>query len=98
MERAERAAGRLLATPGLDPETTKTPAGAGTVLYPLGRGKIGNLLQRSYAIACIQAHIWHGLPLIQIPPLAWFEALEAGRVEERPAPSEAPSLDPGRET
>ncbi|HET7236614.1 MAG TPA: hypothetical protein VFK59_09300 [Actinomycetota bacterium] len=96
-ERAERAAKRLLATAGLDPQTTKTPAGAGTVLYPLGRGKIGNLLQRSYAIACIQAHIWHDLPLVEIPPLAWFEALEMGRVEDRPAPWEAPDPNPSQE-
>ena len=95
--RADRAAERLRATPGLDPETTKTPAGAGTVLYPLHRGKIANLLQRSYAIACVQAHIWHDLPLVTIPPLAWFEALERGRVEDRPAPVTA-DAGPTRES
>jgi predicted acylesterase/phospholipase RssA len=96
MERAERAAERLLATPGLDPETTKTPAGAGTVLYPLSRGKVANLLQRSYAIACVQAHIWHDLPLVEIPPRAWFEALERGRVEDR-SPSDSTVPDASRE-
>jgi hypothetical protein len=83
--RAETAGECLLAAK-LDPKTTKEPAGAGTVLYPLARGKIANLLQRSYALACVQAHVWHDLPLVEIPPLAWFEALEAGRVDERPMP------------
>jgi hypothetical protein len=83
--RAEAAASRLEATPGLDRVSTRTPANAATALYPLRRGRIGNLLQRSYALACVQAHIWHGLPLVEIPPLVWFEALEAGRVDARPA-------------
>ena len=94
-ERADAAAERLRSTPGLDPETTRTPAGAGTVLYPLGRGKIANLLQRSYAIACVQAHIWHDLPLVEIPPLAWFEELERGSVGTRSAPSVEPAPSGG---
>lgn len=84
--RAEAVAARLESTPGLDPVSTRTPANAATALYPLRQGRIGNLLQRSYALACVQAHIWHDLPLVEIPPLAWFEALEAGRVDSRPAP------------
>jgi hypothetical protein len=95
--RAEAVAAVLWATPGLDPKITETPTGAGTVLYPLRRGLIANLLQRSYAIACVQAHIWHGLPLVEIPPLAWFQALEQGRVEDRPKPSEAPFVEPSDE-
>jgi hypothetical protein len=90
--RAEAVAAVLWATAGLDPKTTETPAGAGTVLYPIRRGLIANLLQRSYAIACVQAHIWHDLPLVNIPPLAWFEALEQGRVDDRPEP-EAPFVE-----
>jgi hypothetical protein len=96
-ERADAAAKRLRETPGLDPETTKMPAGAGTVLYPLKAGKIANLLQRSYAISCVQAHIWHGLPLVQIPPLSWFEALERGRVDDRPPPWRAAPPEPSEE-
>jgi hypothetical protein len=94
--RAEAVAAVLWATPGLDPKTTQKPAGAGTVLYPIRRGLIANLLQRSYAIACVQAHIWHDLPLVEIPPLAWFEALERGRVVDRPKP-EAPFVEPSEE-
>ena len=90
--RAEAAARRLESTPGLDPDTTKTPASAGTVLYPLGRGRIARLMQRSYALACIQGHIWHDLPLVAIPPLEWFGSLEAGRAEMRPAPAMAVSI------
>jgi hypothetical protein len=67
---------------------TGQPAGAGTTLYPLGRGRIAKLLQHSYALACVQASIWHDLPLLEIPPFAWFEALEGGRVADRPAPPE----------
>jgi predicted acylesterase/phospholipase RssA len=95
--RAEGVAAVLWATPGLDPKTTETPAGAGTVLYPIRRGLMANLLQRSYAIACVQAHIWHDLPLVDIPPLAWFEALEQGRVDDRPKPPEAPYVEPSDE-
>jgi hypothetical protein len=94
--RAEAVAAVLWATNGLDPKTTQTPAGAGTVLYPIRRGLIANLLQRAYAIACVQAHIWHDLPLVKIPPLAWFEALEQGRVDDRPKP-EAPFVEPSDE-
>jgi hypothetical protein len=96
-ERSNAAAAVLRSTRGLEPERTKTPAGAGTVLYPLRRGLIANLLQRSYAIACVQAHIWHDLPLVQIPPLVWFEALEQGRVEDRPKPPEAPFVEPSED-
>jgi hypothetical protein len=59
---------------------------AATVLYPLAKGRIGNLIQRAYALACVQAHIWHDLPLVRVPPLSWFQALEEGRVAERPMP------------
>lgn len=96
-ERAKAVSAVLEATPGLDRETTKTPAGAGTVLYPLRRGLIANLLQRSYALACVQAHIWHDLPLVEIPPLAWFEGLERGSVDDRPRPPEAPFVEPSEE-
>jgi hypothetical protein len=82
--RADAVAQELSSTPGLERETTSTAAAAGTVLYPLGRGRIARLLQRSYAMACVQSHIWYGLPLVDIPPLAWFEALEAGRVTQPP--------------
>jgi hypothetical protein len=83
--RAEKAAAELPDTPGLDRETTESPASAGTVLYPLGRGHIAKLIQRSYAIACVQGHVWHNLPLVDIPPLSWFVALEAGQeAESRP--------------
>lgn len=99
--RGERAAERLRSTPGLDPASTETPANAATVLYPLARGRIGNLIQRAYALACVQAHIWHDLPLVEIPPLSWFQALEEGRVAERPmprglgsAPAPAPATRP----
>jgi hypothetical protein len=77
--RAEEAARRLEAA-GLGPEATATPAAARTVLYPLRRGRIAKLLQRSYALAFVQGHIWHNLRPVDIPPLEWFEALEAGRV------------------
>jgi hypothetical protein len=87
-ERAEAAASRLASTPGLEEANTKEPAGAGTTLYPLSKGRIAKLLQRSYALACVQAHIWHDLPLVKIPPLAWFDGLEAGRVDPRSIPPE----------
>jgi hypothetical protein len=83
-KRAEAAATELSSTPGLEEQSTSTPAAAGTVLYPLSRGRIAKLLQRSYAIACVQGHVWHGLRLVNIPPLAWFETLEAGRSTEPP--------------
>lgn len=76
--RADAAAQRLRTTEGLDRESTATPASAGTVLYPLSRGRVANLLQRSYGLACVQAHIWHDLPLVDIPPRPWFQALEDG--------------------
>ncbi len=81
--RAGAVAERLQATVGLDPATTRVPPSAGTVLSPLPRGRIANLLQRSYALACVQGHIWHDLPLVEIPPRSWFEGLEAGRVDRR---------------
>jgi hypothetical protein len=91
--RAEAVAVRLTSTPGLEPASTIEPAGAATVLYPLGRGRIAKLLQRSYALACVQAHIWHDLPLVEIPPLPWFEALEAGRVEARSMPRDVTTVE-----
>lgn len=84
--RAEAVAAVLRATPGLDPETTKTPANAGTVLYPLSRGRIGNLIQRAYALSMAQGHVWHNLPLVDIPPLADFVTLESGRVSNTVSP------------
>jgi hypothetical protein len=76
-------AGRCLNDAGLSEESTDTPAGAATVLYPLKRGTIAALLQRSYAMTCIQASIWHNLPLEKIPSIEWFEALELGRTPPR---------------
>jgi predicted acylesterase/phospholipase RssA len=87
--RAEAAETRMSSTPGFTRAGTEEEAGTGTTLYPLGRGRIAKLMQRSYAIACIQAHIWYDLPLVEIPDLAWFEALEQGRVAERPTPPTA---------
>lgn len=85
--RAEAAASLLASTPGLEEASTKEPAGAGTTLYPLGTGRIGKLLQRSYALACVQAHLWHDLPLVDIPGLAWFEAPRFHRREPRSLPT-----------
>ena len=101
--RAEAAAEALRKTPGLEPERTKTPAGAATVLYPLSAARIAALLQRSYALACIQGHVWYDLPWVDVPPLAWFAALAAGRVEARSAPphlitepTSVETLEPGK--
>jgi hypothetical protein len=84
--RARDAAERLALTPGLTEKETTQPAGAATVLYPLARGKIAALLQRSYALTGVNLYIWHDVPLVQIPPLTWFEGIEAGRVGERSLP------------
>jgi hypothetical protein len=78
--RADAVAAVLEATPGLRPDETKRPASAGTVLYPLRSGRIGNLLQRSFALAMTQAHVWHDLPVVDIPPIDDFRAMERGHV------------------
>jgi predicted acylesterase/phospholipase RssA len=91
--RAEAAA-RQLEDCGLDPDTTKSSVGAATALYPLRRGKIAHLLQRSYVLACVQGHIWHDLPLVALPPLAWFLQLEEGKAASRPAPPAAAATVP----
>jgi hypothetical protein len=79
-DRAEAVAHVLTATPGLDPQSTKTAANAGTVLYPLAKGRIANLIQRSYALTMAQGHVWHNLPLRPVLPLAEFQTLESGKV------------------
>ena len=84
--RAEAVASVLQVTTGLDPETTKTPANAGTVLYPLSRGRIGSLIQRAYALSMAQGHVWHNLPMVDIPPLADFVTLESGSVPKKLSP------------
>jgi hypothetical protein len=87
-ERAVGTAHWLAAVPGIDRPDTKAPAGVETTLYPMRRGTIARLVQRAYVLACVQGHIWHDLPLVEGPPLGWFEGLEAGRVEDRPSPPE----------
>jgi hypothetical protein len=67
-------------------------AGTATLLYPPGQGRIRSILQRECDLACVQAHVWHDLPLPRIPPSSWFKALETGRVGKRPAPSGEASL------
>jgi hypothetical protein len=71
---------------GARPETTKTSANAATVLYPLRRGRVGNVMQGACALACVQAHVWHHLPPPLIPPMSCFRPLETGRVGERLTP------------
>jgi hypothetical protein len=78
--RAERAAKILAATPGLTQAETASGVSAGTVLYPLPRGRVGLLVQRAYALTMVLGHVWHGLPLHAVPSPEVFQDLEAGRV------------------
>ena len=78
--RAEAAAALLSQTQGLRKEETLEPVTAGTVLYPLASGRVGQLCQRAYAIALVQGHIWRNWPLTAIPSLDDFRGLEEGRV------------------
>ena len=79
-DRANAAAAVLHSTPGLDRDTTVEGVSAGTVLYPLPKGRAGTLAERSYALAMVLGHVWHDLPIFDIPPIEEFHQMERGHV------------------
>ncbi len=79
-QRAEDVAAKLDATPGLRKNETKVPVNAATVLYPLPAGRVGMLMQRSYALAMTIGHIHQELPLADPPGIEEFRAMENGVV------------------
>ena len=76
-DRADAVATMLASTEGFaDPNMS--PPTAGTVLYPLPRGRVAELCRASYVLAMTQGHIWRNWPLRPVPSVEEFARLEEG--------------------